>query len=274
MSLGKILTRIVLGVMWVVWLVPIYLLLVNASRPTSEFASASIWSVPHHFALWSNFQTAENTAGLGGSLFSTLLYAVVGPGIAVIVGALAGFAIIALRLRYGFAWFMLIFGGSVFPIQMLIIPLFVGYANANLYDHRIGLILIYAAVSVPLAAFIMRNFFTGISYSIYEAALVDGAPRWRIFAQIYVPLATTALAAIFILEFTFIWNDLLFGLTLSQSDDVRPVMTALSALLSAYAGTTYNVVLAAMLIVSLPTIVLFLCAQRLFSRGLSLGQVG
>jgi multiple sugar transport system permease protein len=82
------------------------------------------------------------------------------------------------------------------------------------------------------------------------------------------------MAAIFILEFTFIWNDLLFGLTLSQGDSVRPVMTALSALLSAYAGTTYNIVLAAMLFVSLPTMAVFLCTQRLFARGLSLGQVG
>lgn len=272
--MGKIFTRAVFAAMWVLWLVPTYLLIVNAVRPTSEYATASNWSLPNHFALWSNFMSAYHSAGLGGSLFSTFLYAVLGPAFAVLVGALAGFAIIALRLRHGFFWFVVIFGGSIFPIQMLIIPLFVGYADANLYDHRLGLILVYTAVSVPLAAFIMRNFFTGISYSIYEAAVMDGASAWRIFYRVYLPLATTALAAIFILEFTFTWNDLLFGLTLSQSDNVRPVMTALSGLLSAYAGTTYNVVLAAMLFVSLPTIVLFLCAQRLFARGLSLGQTG
>lgn len=270
--MGKLLTRLVLGALWVIWLVPVYLLLVNATRSTDEYASASTWALPHHFALWSNFMKAYDAVGLGDSLYSTFLYSVLGPAFAVIVGALAGFAIIALRLRHGFFWFTLIFGGSIFPIQMLIIPLFVGYADANLYDHRLGLILIYTAVSVPLAAFIMRNFFTGISYSIYEAAVMDGASPLRIFYRIYLPLATTALAAIFILEFTFTWNDLLFGITLSQGTDVRPVMTALSALLSAYAGTTYNVVLAAMLFVSLPTMALFLCAQRLFARGLSLGQ--
>lgn len=272
--MGRIVTRVVLGVMWVLWLAPVYLLIVNASRSTAEYATASTWSLPKHVALWSNFMSAYHSAGLGGSLYSTLIYALVAPAAAVIVGALAGFAIIALRLRHGFLWFIVIFGGSIFPIQMLIIPLFVGYAHADLYDHRLGLILIYTAVSVPLAAFIMRNFFSGISYSIYEAALMDGGTPLRIFYRIYLPLATTALAAVFILEFTFIWNDLLFGLTLSQGDSVRPVMTALSALLSAYAGTTYNVVLAAMVFVSLPTMVLFLCAQRLFARGLALGQTG
>jgi multiple sugar transport system permease protein len=272
--MGKILTRAVLAVMWVLWLIPVYLLIVNSVRSANDYATQSTWAIPHHFALWSNFMAAYHTAGLGQSLVSTFLYAVVSPAVAVVIGALAGFSIIALRLKHGFAWFMLIFGGSIFPIQMLIIPLFVGYADANLNDHRLGLILVYTAVSVPLAAFIMRNFFTGISYSIYEAAVVDGASAWRIFSRIYLPLATTALAAIFILEFTFIWNDLLFGLTLTQTETVRPVMTALSSLLSAYAGTTYNVVLAAMLFVSLPTMLVFLCAQRLFTRGLALGQTG
>lgn len=270
--MGKLLSRLVLGVMWVIWLVPVYLLLVNATRSVSDNATASTWSLPHHFALWSNFMKAYDAAGLGDSLYSTFLYSVLGPAFAVLIGAMAGFAIIALRVRHGFLWFMVIFGGSIFPIQMLVIPLFVGYADANLYDHRIGLILVYTAVSVPLAAFVMRNFFTGISYSIYEAAVMDGASPLRIFVRIYLPLATTALAAVFILEFTFTWNDLLFGLTLSQDSHVRPVMTALSSLLSAYAGTTYNVVLAAMLVVSLPTMLVFLCAQRLFARGLALGQ--
>lgn len=272
--MGKVFTRIALGVMWVLWLAPVYLLIVNATRSTDEYASASTWSPPHHFALWSNFMSAYHAAGLGGSIYSTALYAVVAPAAAVFVGALAGFAIIALRLKHGFFWFVMVFGGSIFPIQMLVIPLFVSYAHVSLYDHRTGLILIYTAVSVPLAAFIMRNFFTGISYSIYEAAVMDGASPWRIFYRIYLPLATTALAAIFILEFTFIWNDLLFGLTLSQGNNVRPVMTALSSLLSAYAGTTYNIVLAAMLFVSLPTMAVFLCAQRLFAHGLALGQTG
>lgn len=272
--IGKIVTRTLLGIMWVIWLVPVYLLIVNSIRSTGEYAGESTWSIPHHFALWSNFKFAYDSAGLGDSLYSSFLYSFLGPALAVLVGALAGFSIIALRLRHGFAWFVVIFGGSIFPIQMLLVPLFVGYAHASLYDHRLGLVLIYTAVSVPLAAFIMRNFFTGISYSIYEAAVMDGASPWRIFYRIYLPLATTALAAVFILEFTFVWNDLLFGLTLSQSNNVRPVMPALSALLSAYAGTTYNVVLAAMLFISLPTMALFLCAQRLFARGLSLGQTG
>src|SRR5262249_37404223 len=109
-AMGRVLTRTIFGVLWLIWLAPVYLLLVNATRTTDEYTHTSLWSPPHHFALWSNFVTAYHSAGLGGSLYSTALYAVVGPAIAVLVGALAGYAIIALRLRHGFAWFVLVFG--------------------------------------------------------------------------------------------------------------------------------------------------------------------
>jgi multiple sugar transport system permease protein len=264
--------RAVLAGLGMLWLLPVYLLLVNAIRPSTSFDASKIWVPDAHFGLLDNVRLAWDAAGLGPSLLSTLLYSVASPALAVLLGAMAGFAIAVLRVRAGFWWFMLLFGGSVFPTQMLLIPLFLGYSWADLYDRRAGLILVYTAVSVPLAAFVMRNFFTGIAYEIFEAARVDGASIWRVFWRIHLPLAFSALSAVFILEFAFIWNDLLFGLTLSQTDTVRPVMTALSSLSSAYSGTTVPVVLAAGLVMSLPTVLLFLGTQRLFARGLALGQ--
>ena len=262
-------TLLVLGL---VWLIPIYLLLVNAFRPGTSYDPEQIWTPDSDFALFDNLREAWESAGLGASIASTLLYSVAAPAIAVLIGAMAGYAIVVLRLRAGFWWFMLLFGGTVFPVQMLLIPLFLGYSYVDLYDRRVGLILVYTAISVPLAAFVLRNFFTGIAYELFEAARVEGASAWLIFRRIYFPLAVPALGAVFILEFAFIWNDLLFGLTLSQSDPVRPVMTALSALSSAYAGSTVPVLLAAGLVMSLPTVLVFLAAQRMFARGLALGQ--
>ena len=128
-------------------------------------------------------------------------------------------------------------------------------------------------LGVPLAAFMMRSFFTGIAYSLYEAAILDGASAWKVFWRIYLPLSLAALAAIFILEFTVIWNELLLGLTLTQTAGVRPIMASLTTLQSAYSGTTVPVILAAGLLVSLPTVAMFLATQRLFARGLSLGQL-
>jgi multiple sugar transport system permease protein len=267
-----VLRRGVLAVLGLLWLLPVYLLLVNAFRPSTAYAADRVWVPDGEVGLLENVRLAWDAAGVGPSLASTALYSVASPVLAVVFGAMAGFAIVVLRVRGGFWWFMLLFGGTVFPTQMLLIPLFLGYSSADLYDRRGGLLLVYTAVCVPLAAFVMRNFFTGVAFSIYEAARVDGASVWRIFWRVYLPLAVPALSAVVILEFAFIWNDLLFGLTLSQTDTVRPVMTALSALSSAYSGTTVPVVLAAGLVMSLPSVLVFLGAQRLFARGLALGQ--
>lgn len=272
--LGEASRRATLVVLGLIWLFPAYLIIITAIRPADSFNPSSAWIPSGHLGLWANVAKAWTASAIGQSLGSSLLYSVAAPLLACLIGALAGYAIVVLRLRHGFFWFMLIFGGTVFPSQMLLIPLFVSYAKVGLYDNRIGMIIIYTAISAPFAAFVMRNFFTNVAFSIFEAARMDGASTLRIFAQLYLPLARTALAAVFILEFTFVWNDLLFGLTLTQSPGTRPVMTALAALQSdVYAGTPVPVALAAGLIVSLPPIVLFLATQRFFARGLALGQL-
>ncbi len=251
------------------WILPLYLVLVNAATPSGEYAEKPIWAPPGTFGLLENMATAWQAANLGPSVFSTLLYAVVGAGAAVLVAALAAFAIMALRVRHGFAWFMLIYSGTIFPFQMYLTPLFNGYSKTGLYDTRVGLLLLYTAIAVPFATFIIRNHFSGIPIELSEAARLDGAASRTVFWRIYMPLSTNALAAVFVFQFTWIWNEFLFGLTLSRSADVRPIMTALAALQGQYASTSIPVVLAGALAVSIPTLVLFLVLQRLFVQALA-----
>lgn len=269
---GVVVRQVVLAVMGLIWLVPVYLLLANASKRPEVFGEYSVWQPGDLGGLFSNMADAWGRGRLSLGIWSTALYAVTGPALAVIVGAAAGFSIVALRLRRGFFWFVLIFASTIFPLQMILMPLFIGYAQTGIYNTRTGMILVYTVIAVPFSAFVMRNFFSGIAHQVFEAAVMDGASAWRIFWRIYLPMSAPALVAIFILQATFIWNDLLLGLTLSQSETVRPVIAALSALQSTYGGSAMSTVLAGGLLVSLPTVVLFLATQRAFTRGLSLGQ--
>lgn len=268
---SRIARTTVLVVFGIIWLLPVYLLVVNAAKSPQAYDSKQSW-IPTGFDLFSNMAEAWQLSNLGDSVTSTVIYAVVSPLIAVIVGAAAGFAIVALRLKHGFFWFVFIFGGTVFPLQMVLLPLFDGYSRVGLFDTQLGMIIVYTAISIPFSAFVMRNFFTGIAHNVFEAAVVDGASTWRIFVRIYLPMASSALVAVFILQATFIWNDLLLGLTLSQSDNVRPIVTTLSGMQSTYGGAQLSTVLAAGILVSLPTVILFLFTQKFFSRGLALGQ--
>jgi multiple sugar transport system permease protein len=265
----RVLRYSVVFVLIVLWILPLYLVLANAATPSAEYAEKSIWAPPTSFGLLENMVAAWQAANLGPSVFSTLLYAVVGAGAAVLVSALAAFAIIALRVRHGFAWFMLIYSGTIFPFQMYLAPLFNGYSKIGLYDTRVGLLLLYTAVAIPFATFVIRNHFSGIPIELSEAARLDGAASRTVFWRIYMPLSINALAAVFVFQFTWIWNEFLFGLTLSRSSDVRPIMTALAALQGQYASTSIPVVLAGALAVSVPTLFLFIVLQRLFVQALA-----
>jgi multiple sugar transport system permease protein len=264
----------VLTVAALLWLSPLYFVVVNAGRPSATWGDLPLWEPSSPFVLFANMTEAWRLAELGQSILSSLLYATAGGAAAVLLAALAAFGIVVLRVRHGFAWFMLLYTGTVLPLQVFLTPLWELFQAYGLYDRRSGLLLLYTAIAMPFAVFVLRNFFGAIPTELREAAQVDGASSWRIFWQIYIPLSWSALASLFIFQFTWIWNDLLFGLTLSRSINVRPIMTALAALQGTYASTSTALVLAGAVVVALPMVALFLALQRLFVEGLSLRVEG
>jgi multiple sugar transport system permease protein len=255
------------------WLLPIYLLLMNATRSTTGFSLTTLWNPSDGASFFSNISTAFQTQGFGASnAINTVVYSLLAPAIAVLIAALAGYGIVVLRVRFGGAWFVIIFGATILPLQMLAAPLFLGYGRTHLYDTRYGMILVYTAICIPFAMFVMRNFFNEVARSVYEAAQIDGSSSLRTFVQIYVPMSWSALVAVFVLQFTFVWNDLFVGLSLATSQGAQGVTPALAGLQSSYGGASYPVVLSAAVAVTLPTVLLFLFTQRFFSAGLSLGK--
>ena len=269
MRVKSLIRHLILLLLGLVWIVPLYLVLINASTQEDQYSRKEIYELPEAFSFWTNVRAAWDAVNLGVSVGSTLLYATVGGAAAVMIASLAAYAIVGLKLRHGFFWFMLLYAGTIFPFQMYLSPLYSMFVAQNLYDKRMGLLLFYTAIAIPFAVFVIRNHFTSIPVEITEAARLDGAGSIRVFAQIFVPLSVNAFATVFILQFTWIWNDLLFGLTLSRSADVRPIMTALAGLQGQYASSSVPTVLAGALIVSVPTLILFFAVQRVFVRGLS-----
>jgi ABC-type glycerol-3-phosphate transport system permease component len=270
--ISRIVRYVVLGILGVVWLLPIYLLFANASKSNADFSGTQLWTTGNIGDFWANIVSVFTTTNVPGGLGVSTIYAIVAPVIAVILGACVGFAVIVLKLKHGFTWFFIVFCGTVFPIQMMVIPWFSFYANTGLYDSIGGMIIIYSIVALPFSAFVMRNFFSGIAESVFEASVVDGASVWQIFTRIYLPMSTSALVVVFILQATWVWNDFLLSLILTQST-ARPVMPLLNALQSTEGGGPgYTVTLTAAVLVSVPTAALFLFTQRFFQKGLALGQ--
>lgn len=265
--MARVARNILLLLLATLWLVPTYLLVVNALTPADEYAGSPDW-LPSGMGYLDNLAEAWKATGLGMGVYNSLLYASLSAAIAVLVAALASFAVIVMPVRRRGLWFWLIYSGTLLPLQVFLAPLFKAYVGVELYDTQLGMVLIYAALCVPFAFFMVRNYLTTIAVEISEAAQMDGAGWFRLLWQIHLPLAKSSLLAAFVFQFTWVWNDLLFGITLSTSPNIRPVMATLAEIDGGYSSLGPPIVLAAALAVSLPTVVLFLSVQRFFLSSL------
>jgi ABC-type glycerol-3-phosphate transport system permease component len=255
----------------VLWLVPLFLLVITPMKSVPEYQGASQWALPRHpQEVFDNLKTAWTSAGLGPGFVASLSYGFVGAALAIAFGSLGAYAITRLPVRLGFFWFILVFSGTIFPFQMYLIPLFTMYTDTGLYDTWLGMALFYTAIAIPFCLFVLRGFFSTIPAEIQDAARLDGAGDFRIYWRIFLPLARGPIAVLFLFQFTWIWNDLLFGLVLSTSDGIRPIMPSLLGMQGVYASTGPPILLAGALIGSLPTVILFLCLGRYLLRGMTL----
>ena len=268
-------TRPAVLVLAAAWVIPLALLLITPMKSFEEYAASSQWSLPSDpLQLFDNVKAAWNSAGLGPGFLASLSYGLVGAVVAIVCGAFGAYAITRLPIRGRFWWFLLVFSGTLFPFQMYLIPLFQLYTDTSLYDTWLGMALFYSAIATPFCLFVMRGFFSTVGTDIEDAAKLDGANSWAILWRILMPLARGPIAVLVLFQFTWIWNDFMFGLVLSTSDGVRPVMTSLAALQGSYSTAGPPVVLAGALVGSLPTIALFLLLGRYLLSGLTLTATG
>jgi ABC-type glycerol-3-phosphate transport system permease component len=259
----------------VAWIVPLGLLVITPMKSFAEYADTSQWALPSDpLQLFDNMKTAWNSAGLGPGFLASLSYGLVGAVVAILCGALGAYAITRLEIRAGFWWFLLVFSGTLFPFQMYLIPLFQMYTDVGLYDTWLGMALFYSAIATPFCLFVMRGFFSTVAHEIEEAARLDGATSWAVLWRILMPLARGPIAVLVLFQFTWIWNDFMFGLVLSTSDGIRPVMPSLVGLQGQSSTAGPPVILAGALIGSLPTIALFLALGRYLLTGLTLTTTG
>ena len=252
-----------------VWLVPFYYMATSAFKTTEEYSLNHPLSLPSGWEpIVGNAVTAWSNAKMGAGMLNSTLYGLLGAGLAVFIAALAAFGLSRFAFRGRNFWFMLIFSGTVFPFQMYLIPLFFLYQQFGILNTRIGMILFYTAICIPFPVLVLRNYMNGISKEMDEAARMDGAREFTVFRRIVLPNCWGPMTATFLLQFTWIWNDLLFSTVLANRTDVRSIMNALQVFQGSYSSTGPNIVMTAAIIASIPSVVLFFALRRHFMEGM------
>jgi raffinose/stachyose/melibiose transport system permease protein len=168
--------------------------------------------------------------------------------------------------------FLLFSLGLAIPGQVNIIPIFRLFVDLNLNNSLIGLILVNIALTLPISIFILSAFFKDLPKEMFECAGMDGAGQFRIYRSIALPLSMPALGATAIFLFVICWNDLLYPLMLITEADKKTLPLVLIDYKGEYFAS-YSMQFAAILVASLPMVVMYLFMQRTFQAGLTAGAV-
>jgi trehalose/maltose transport system permease protein len=249
------------------FLLPFAWLLLGSAWPDAELARA----LPSHLTL-ENYRDALAGWGLARSIGNSLLVSAATTVLAVGIAAPAAFAIAWLDLPGRRLLLGLALAISMFPPIATVGPLYVGLRSVGLLDSLPGLVIPYAAYSLPLALWLLTASFRGLPVELYLAARVDGCSAPGAFRRVLLPLAAPGIATSALLVFVFAWNELLFALTFVTSPSLHTVPVAI-ALLGAGFRSPWVVVAAASAIAAAPVVLVAVLFQRRVVAGLTAGAV-
>jgi len=265
---SNILIHCLLITLVIIWILPVYSSLIAAFKSVDEFARTPFYSIPEQFTFLENIQLTLSQYRLHVHLFSSALYTVAGALLAILFSSMAAYSLIRLKPKFNFLLFLIIYSGTIFPFQMYLIPLHKMFNSLSLYNTKAGLIMIYSAITIPFSLFVYRGFFTTIPKSIEDAAIIDGCGPVAAFLRIFMPQAAAPTAVVALFQMSWIWNDLLFGLVLSRSEKVRPIMVGMAAM-SGVGGGSRALQMSGVVLTSIPTILLFVLLKKYFIKGMS-----
>jgi alpha-glucoside transport system permease protein len=271
---SSVLTTIVVLIA-VIWSVPTLGLFISSFRPAAAIHDTGWWVSllpPWHFTL-DNYRQVITSQGMGQAFLSSLIIAVPGTILPMLVAAFAAYAFAWMKFPARDWIFLAIVGLLVVPIQMTLIPILGMFTAINITGSYQAIWLAHIAYGLPFAVYLLRNFFGGLPSDLLESARIDGASNTRIFFNIMLPLSVPALASLAIFQFMWVWNDLLVALiVLGGNPEKAPVTVRIAELVNSF-GSGYEVLTAAAFLSMALPLAIFFGLQRYFVRGILAGSV-
>lgn len=257
------------GLASLVWLCvvgfPLYVMLAATLQSRRDYADNGPLSFPRHLTL-RNY-TQDFSAGFGRYFLNTLLVTLAVVTIVLLLVPPLSYAIVRSRNRLTTGVFRLFLLGLAIPAQAVIVPMFYVISKAGLYDNLIGVILPTAAFSLPMCALILTGVMRDITPDLYEAMAIDGAPPWRVFFQLVLPLSRGGLSTVVVFSALQAWNGFLFPLVLTQSEHSKVITLGLYNFQTEH-GVDIPGLLAAVVLSMLPILIVYLFARRALVQGL------
>ena len=270
--LGKAPIHLVLAFIAILWLIPTAGLFITSLLTPSDQAEGGWWNFLFEPSAWTleNYSNMFDDDSIIDALILTAQVTLGATVLPILVGSLAAYALAWIDFP-GRDWiFLAVVALLIVPIQMALIPMFSLYNTFGLFDTVPGLILFHTAFALPFAIFLLRNFFAGIPKDLMEAARIDGASEFLLFFRVVLPLGLPAIAAVAIFQVLFVWNDLLIGLVMAQTN--QPIAPTIASQLRQF-GSNLDVIAPAAFFSAVIPLTIFALFQRYFVEGLLAGSV-
>jgi glucose/mannose transport system permease protein len=253
----------------IVYLLPIYLLVITGLKPISEIDLKTMWTLPLTGLHIDNFIAGYQQ--LSPNLNNSLAMVIPEALLSALLGSLNGYLLAKWKFRGSNFIFSLVLFGMFIPYQSILIPLVKFMQFIKLYGDLPGLVLVHIIYGIPITTLIFRNYYAGIGTEILEAGRIDGASLMGLYRHIMLPLSAPSFAVVIIWQFTQAWNEFLFAVILTNQSH-WPVTVALNNLAGSQL-VQWNVLMAATLLAALPTLLVYIFLGRFFLRGLMAGAL-
>jgi glucose/mannose transport system permease protein len=268
-SLNQVILWLVLTLAFLFYIMPIYVMVANGLKDAANVGLRTMWNLPTTISGGGFIEAAKK---LWPNMQNSFLMVVPATIISSFLGALNGYLLAKWKFRGSDVLFTIMLFGFFIPYQTVLLPLVRFLQSIHLYGTIPGLILCHVVYGLPITTLMFRNYFAGVPTELIEAASVDGAGMLTTFWKVMLPLSVPAFIVVGIFQFTNIWNDFLFGVTVVPNPASQPVTIALNNLSGSF-SVDWNVVMAGAVVAALPTALVYIFLGRFFVRGLLAGSV-
>jgi glucose/mannose transport system permease protein len=263
----------------VVFLMPVYVMLVNSLKPLDEIRSGNLmalpqlWTIDPWLAAWSTAQIGVQPTGLKPYFLNSFLLVVPAVMLSTLIGAVNGYILTQFTFRGAQLLFAAMLFSVFIPYQVVLIPMAKTLGVLGLAGTVKGLVFVNVVYGLGFTTLFFRNYYAAFPNELVRSARMDGAGFFGVFRHILLPNSAPIIVVTVIWQFTNIWNEFLFGASFSDYSSF-PITVALNNLVNSSTGVKeYNVHFAGAFIAALPTLVVYLVSGKYFVRGLMAGSV-